>query len=88
MMILAAVRVPGAIDEVTPEWLSDALHEGGTVPNSRKVDTIRIEQIALDTGFSSLLYRLHLAADHGVLSTVIVKLPAQSDASWAMGMLE
>ena len=48
---------------------------------------IRVEQIAQDTGFSSLLYRLHLTGDPGVPSTVIVKLPAQSEARWAMDML-
>jgi aminoglycoside phosphotransferase (APT) family kinase protein len=87
MMTLAAVRVPGAIDEVTPEWLSDALHAGGTAPKSVKVNTIRVEQIALDTGFSSLLYRLHLTGDPGVPPTLIVKLPAQSEARWAMDLL-
>ena len=86
-MTLAALRVPGAIDEVTPAWLSDALHAGGTVPKSLTVNTLRAEQIALDTGFSSLLYRLHLTGDPGVPATAIVKLPAQSEARWAMDML-
>jgi len=86
-MTLAAVRVPGAIEEVTPDWLSDALHAGGAVPKSLKINTIRAEQIALDTGFSSLLYRLHLTGDSGVPPTVIVKLPARSEARWAMDIL-
>ena len=51
------------------------------------ITDLRIEQIAQDTGFSSLLYRLHLTGDPGVPSTVIVKLPAQSEARWAMDML-
>ena len=51
------------------------------------ISAIRVEQIAQDTGFSSLLYRLHLTGDPGVPSTVIVKLPAQSEARWAMDLL-
>lgn len=86
-MTLAGLQLPGAIDEVTAEWLSDALRAGGAVPKSMTVNTIRFEQIAQDTGFSSLLYRLHLAGDPGVPSTVIVKLPAQSEARWAMDLL-
>jgi aminoglycoside phosphotransferase (APT) family kinase protein len=84
---LAGMQLPGAIDEVTAEWLSDALRAGDAVPKSMTVKTIRFEQIAQDTGFSSLLYRLHLAGDPGVPSTVIVKLPAQSEARWAMDLL-
>jgi aminoglycoside phosphotransferase (APT) family kinase protein len=87
MVTRAEVRVPSTIDEVTTRWLSEALRAGGTMPNSLTVRMIRVEQIAQDTGFSSLLYRLHLTGDPGVPSTVIVKLPAQSEARWAMDLL-
>ena len=87
MVTLAGLRVPSAIDEVTTRWLSEALRADGTMPESLAVKTIRVEQIAQDTGFSSLLYRLHLTGDAGVPPTVIVKLPAQSEARWAMDML-
>ena len=79
--------MPRAIDEVTAGWLSDALHADRVSSKSLTVNAIRVEQIAQDTGFSSLLYRVHLTGDPGVPSTVIVKLPAQSDARWAMDML-
>ncbi|MBV8788413.1 MAG: hypothetical protein JOZ00_17220 [Mycobacterium sp.] len=39
-MTLAAVRVPRAIDEVTPAWLSDALHAGGTIPAIVTIDDV------------------------------------------------
>jgi aminoglycoside phosphotransferase (APT) family kinase protein len=84
---LAEARVPRAIDEVTAGWLSAALRADSVAPNSLTVNAIRVEQIAQDTGFSSLLYRVHLTGDPGVPSTVIVKLPAQSEARWAMDML-
>jgi aminoglycoside phosphotransferase (APT) family kinase protein len=87
MVTLAEARVPRAIDEVTTEWLSEALRADSASPKSLSVDAIRVEQIAQDSGFSSLLYRLHLTGDAGLPSTVIVKLPAQSEARWAMDML-
>ncbi len=86
-MTLAEARVPRAIDEVTAGWLSEALRAGDVARNPMDISAIRVEQIAQDTGFSSLLYRVHLTGDPGVPSTVIVKLPAQSEARWAMDLL-
>jgi aminoglycoside phosphotransferase (APT) family kinase protein len=77
-MTAAMERVPSSIDGLTPQWLTEAL--------ASKVDRVRAEQIAQDSGFSSLLYRLHLDGDR-VPSTVIAKLPAQSEARGAMEML-
>jgi aminoglycoside phosphotransferase (APT) family kinase protein len=79
MVTSATTGVPSGIGDVTPRWLTAAL---GT-----DVTHLRVEQIAQDTGFSSLLYRLHLAGGEGVPSTLIVKLPAQSEARGAMEML-
>jgi aminoglycoside phosphotransferase (APT) family kinase protein len=87
MVSLAGVRVPSGIDEVTTHWLSEVLRFDDSTPGLSAVKAIRVEQIAQDTGFSSLLYRLHLTGGPGVPATVIVKLPAQSDARWAMDML-
>src|ERR1700750_3310851 len=78
MVTSAATDVPSGIDGVTPQWLSEA---GGG-----RVTDLRAEQIALDTGFSSWLYRVHLAGD-SVPASVIVKLPAQSEAGQALGMM-
>ena len=72
-------EVPSGIDDVTPQWLSAVLHGW--------VAAVRVEQIALDSGFSSLLYRAHLSGDDRVPDSVIVKLPAQSEAGLAMKML-
>jgi aminoglycoside phosphotransferase (APT) family kinase protein len=76
----ASAEVPSSINDVTPQWLTAVL--GGAI-----VTGVRAEQIAQDTGFSSLLYRLHLTADSAVPSTLIVKLPAESEARGAMEML-
>jgi aminoglycoside phosphotransferase (APT) family kinase protein len=79
MVTPATTDVPSSIDDVTPQWLTAAL--GAHVAN------VRVEQIAQDSGFSSLLYRLHLTGDIGLPSTLIVKLPAQSEARGAMELL-
>ena len=54
-MTAATAEVPSSIDGVTPQWLSAAL--------DADVANVRAEQIALDSGFSSLLYRLHLTGE-------------------------
>ena len=74
----AAAWVPSGIDAVDPGWLTDAL--GATVTD------VAAERIAEDSGFSALLYRLHLTGD-GVPPTMIAKLAAQSEARGAMELL-
>ena len=77
-MVTSVAAVPSGIGEVTAAWLSQAL------PGS--VTGVRAERIAQDTGFSALLYRLHLTGID-VPETVIVKLPAESQARGGMELL-
>jgi aminoglycoside phosphotransferase (APT) family kinase protein len=74
----ATAAVPDGIEGIDPQWLTDAL---GT-----EVAAVRSEQIARDSGFSSLLYRLHLTGVD-VPRTMIAKLPALSEARGAMELL-
>lgn len=78
-MTTGMAAVPSTIDDVTPLWLSAVL-DGATVTG------VRAERIAEDTGFSALLYRVHLIGE-GVPPSVIVKLPAESEARGAMELL-
>lgn len=71
--------VPTGIDEVTAPWLTEAL--------GAQVTEVRAERIALDTGFSAALYRVHLRGSADVPETLIVKLPADSLARGGMEML-
>jgi hypothetical protein len=48
----ATSAIPSDIGDVDARWLTEAL--------GARVDDVRSEQIAQDTGFSALLYRLHL----------------------------
>ncbi|WP_431238778.1 phosphotransferase [Mycolicibacterium aichiense] len=77
-MTSATAPVPSGIDAVDPAWLTEALQA--------TVTDVVAEQIAQDSGFSSLLYRLHLTGE-GVPQTVIAKLAAQSEARGAMELL-
>jgi aminoglycoside phosphotransferase (APT) family kinase protein len=78
MVTSSAATVPSTIDDVNVDWLTAVL--GGAVAD------VRAERIALDSGFSSQLYRAHLSGD-GVPDSVIIKLPAESEAGEAMRML-
>jgi aminoglycoside phosphotransferase (APT) family kinase protein len=77
-MTAAEAAVPADVDGLTAQWLTAEL---GT-----PVAAVNAERIAQDSGFSSLLYRLHLTGD-GVPPTLIAKLPAQSEARGAMELL-
>ena len=79
MVTSGMAAVPSTIEDVTAQWLTAAL-DGGTVSE------VRAERIAEDSGFSSLLYRVHLVGD-GVPRSVIVKLAAESEARGAMELL-
>lgn len=72
------MSVPSTIGEVTAQWLTREL--------GAPVIDVRAEQIAVDSGFSSLLYRLHLTGSD-IPATLIAKLPAESEARGAMDLL-
>jgi hypothetical protein len=75
---VSTVAVPAGIEGVTAEWLGEVL--------GARVDDVHADRIAMDTGFSSLLYRVQLTGD-GVPESVIVKLPAESEARGAMELM-
>src|SRR3984893_19089205 len=75
----ATAVVPSTVEELDGKWLTRVL--GATVTG------VRAEQIAVGSGFSSLLYRLHLTGDASVPGSVIARLPAQSEARVAMDMM-
>ena len=78
-MTSTAAWVPSGIDDVTPEWLTEAI--------GLSVNDIHAERIAEDSGFASLLYRVRLSGSPELPATVIVKLPGSPEARGAMDML-
>jgi aminoglycoside phosphotransferase (APT) family kinase protein len=81
--------IPSGINEVTPQWLTEVFRADKTVADTATVTVtdVHAEQIALDTGFSSLLYRLHVTGDGDAPSSVIAKLPGRPEARQAMEMM-
>jgi hypothetical protein len=86
MVAAATADVPSGIDGVTPQWMTAVLRADESASDIATVTDVRAEQIALDSGFSSWLYRVHLRGD-SVPDSVIVKLPARSEAGQAMVMM-
>src|ERR1700737_522609 len=78
-VISATAEVPSTIEELDAKWLTRVL--------GAAITGVRAEQIAVDSGFSSLLYRLHLTGDASVPGSVIAKLPAQSEGRVAMEVM-
>ena len=86
-MTSTAAWVPSGIDDVTPEWLTEALRADDSLPDTLGVSAVHVERIAEDSGFASLLYRVQLAGSPELPATVIVKLPGTPEARGAMEML-
>jgi hypothetical protein len=71
--------IPHTPDEVTAEWLSDALGE--------RIESIETEPIGVGVGLLGDLLRVRLVGAGGDLpATVIVKLPSHAPANKAIGM--
>lgn len=76
----AKVKLVASIDGVDAAWVSDVL--------GAEVTGVSAERIALDTGFSSELWRVALeSADASVPASVIVKLPTTTVVREAMDMV-
>ena len=86
-MTSTAAWVPSGIDDVTPEWLTEALRADDSLPDTLGVSAVHVERIAEDSGFASLLYRVQLSGSPELPATVIVKLPGTPEARGAMEML-
>jgi Ecdysteroid kinase-like family len=64
------MTIPRTIDDITPEWLSDAL--------GRSVTSITTEPVGVGVGLVGQLFRVRMEVD-GEPSTVIAKLSAPTD---------
>ena len=61
MVTSGATWVPSASTSVTPAVADRGPAGGRLAPDRCAVNAVRVEQIAEDSGFSSLLYRVHLS---------------------------
>ena len=79
--------LPSTVDELDAAWLTAALRADGTITGDGEITGVRAERIALETGFSSELYRLHLSGDGGVPASVVAKLPTTTVVRASMDVL-
>ena len=78
--------VPRSIEDVTPEWLTAALREGGL---DVRVAALSAESIGEGVGVNGLTSRLRVAYETGSdegPSSLVLKLPATHPASKAIGL--
>lgn len=81
-------RLPGSLDELTPEWLTGALRAAGL--DAARVRARRVEPIAAGSGFLGQLARLHLDYERPVAAapaTLIAKLPTLDPGGREIGRL-
>ncbi len=79
--------LPRGVDDLDPEWLTAALRGAGALDADASVTGVRAERIALDTGFSSELHRLHLSGAPGAPETLVAKLPTTTAVRDAMDLV-
>jgi aminoglycoside phosphotransferase (APT) family kinase protein len=71
----SAAPLPSTVGDLDAAWLTSVLRADGTIAGDAEIAEVRAERIALETGFSSELYRLHLTGEDGVPASVVAKLP-------------
>jgi aminoglycoside phosphotransferase (APT) family kinase protein len=86
---MSVLPLPTTIATVDAAWLTGVLRDDGTLPPDATVTAARSERIALETGFSSELWRVHLQTDTAGAgpASVIVKLPTSTAVRQAMDMV-
>src|SRR5579883_2331711 len=75
---MVAQAIPASFDELTPAWLTEALHTGGILDDTVAVKEVRYEPIGLGVGVLCLLARLYLTYDGdapGAPRTLVAKIP-------------
>ncbi|MFI5306149.1 MAG: phosphotransferase [Polyangiales bacterium] len=78
-MAAATERPPATLDDLTPEWLTLALHEAGAVPRDRRVTSVSTELIGDGRGFVGQVARVRLQYDGAAGDaprSLIAKLPS------------
>lgn len=79
--------LPAAIDDLTPEWLTEALAPSGVLGAGR-VASVRADDIGTGVGVFGIIARLHLAYDGAPASapaTLIAKMPTAAEANYQVG---
>ena len=82
-------EIRSSIDAVTPDWLTEVLHEAGALPAASKVTGLDATQIGQGVGVMGEIQRVVLGftGDPGPApASVVVKLPSAFEANRAQGV--
>ena len=81
------MNFPRTVDEITPEWLTQVLRDGGAIKLAR-VESISATRMGEDSGVTSAINRLELTYDtpeHGA-PTVLISKQAVTEEAIRLGM--
>jgi hypothetical protein len=82
--------LPGSLAALTAEWLTAALHEGGTLPASTVVTSFESQRLGVGEGFLGELARIRPTYDgpaEGAPLSFIAKLPSPLPSNRALGVM-
>ena len=74
------MNIPNSVQEITSEWLTDALRSTGTITDAT-VTLLKAEALGEGQGFAGALARLHVEYDKneaGAPTSLVVKLPTDN----------
>lgn len=87
MVLVVDTAIVDTIEELTPEWFTGALREGGSIPPDATVTEVRSKLIG--TGQVGMVVRSELTfggAPEGAPASVVVKLPATDEGNRQVGI--
>lgn len=86
---MGRLAIPATIDLVTPDWLTAALRESGTIPASVSVVSADARQVGVGVGIMGTIHKVALAYSGdapGAPASVVVKQAATADANREQGV--
>ena len=88
MTMTVPVRMPGRLDEISVEWLTDALRSSGTIPADSRVSNMSWSLLGEGEGFLGDLARIELEYE-GVAgpATAVLKIPTTKPENRGLGVM-
>ena len=89
-MIVSNTGLPSSLADLTTEWLTDALHEGGALPAAGRVTSFESQPLGVGEGFLGELARIrpHYEGDSaGAPTSFIAKMPSLVPENRALGVV-
>jgi aminoglycoside phosphotransferase family enzyme len=86
---MATTFIPASLDDITPEWLTDALRSGGAIRNARVV-SFDAELLSEGVGFIGQVARIgphYDVAEAGAPASIIAKMPTLDEGGRAIAAL-